>query len=119
MNTNGSNVVNLTNNSADDRLADNPYSPDGTKIIFRSDRNGNQDVFVMNTDGSGVINITNNSADDSPVGFTPDGSKIVFISDRDENADIYTANTDGTGVSNITNNSASNMLCIIGEVVEE
>jgi TolB protein len=47
-------------------LTDNPawdgkpaWSPDGTKIAFVSDRDGNGDIYVMNADGSNVIRLTN------------------------------------------------------------
>lgn len=34
------------------------------KIAFRSDRDGNHEVYVMNTDGSGVTRLTDDTADD-------------------------------------------------------
>ena len=56
MNVDGSNQINLTNNPAKD---DNPvWSPDGKQIAFNSDRDGNQEIYVMNADGSNPTNLT-------------------------------------------------------------
>jgi hypothetical protein len=30
------------------------WSPDGTKIVFHSNRNGNADIYTMNIDGSNL-----------------------------------------------------------------
>jgi TolB protein len=40
------------------------WSPDGTKIAFQTNRDGNQEIYSMNPDGSGQTNLTNNPADD-------------------------------------------------------
>ena len=40
------------------------WSPDGKKIVFTSNRDGNSEIYVMNADGSGQTNLTRNGADD-------------------------------------------------------
>jgi len=45
MDVDGSNLSRLTNNSSRDNLP--AWSPDGTKIVFRSGRDGNSEVFVI------------------------------------------------------------------------
>ena len=40
------------------------WSPDGRKIVFVSDRDGNFEIYVMNADGSGQHNLTRNPAVD-------------------------------------------------------
>ena len=39
------------------------FSPDGSRIAFMSQRDGNSEIYVMNRNGSGVRRLTNNSAD--------------------------------------------------------
>jgi Tol biopolymer transport system component len=52
----------LTNHPAIDN---NPvWSPDGTKIAFVSDRDGNSEIYVMDADGRHLINVTQNDAND-------------------------------------------------------
>ena len=46
------------------------FSPDGTKIVFMSERDGNYEIYIMNADGSGQINLTNNTADDVSSSFS-------------------------------------------------
>jgi len=109
MNTDGTGQIRLTNNSAADTHSS--WSPDGTKIAFQSDRDGNDiqfnEIYVMNTDGTGQTRLTNNSAADTYPSWSPDGTKIGFTSSRDGNDEIYVMNTDGTGQTRLTNNSAS------------
>ncbi len=34
------------------------WSPDGTRIVFMSDRDGDWEIYVMNADGSGQTRLT-------------------------------------------------------------
>lgn len=54
------------------------WSPDGSKIAFASDRNGNFDVFVMDAEGGKPRRLTSNSAGEIPEAFSPDGSLVYF-----------------------------------------
>ena len=40
------------------------FSPDGARIAFTSNRDGNSEIYVMNRDGSGVRRLTNHPAID-------------------------------------------------------
>ncbi|HLL76958.1 MAG TPA: LamG-like jellyroll fold domain-containing protein, partial [Pyrinomonadaceae bacterium] len=77
------------------------------KIVFRSSRDGNDEIYVMDADGSNQTRLTSNTASDLAPVFNHDGSKIAFISLRDGgNAEIYVMNADGTSQTRLTNNAA-------------
>ena len=62
MNTDGSNQINLTNNPATD--SGPAWSPDGARIAFQSDRDGNEEIYVMNDDGSLPTRLTSHPGAD-------------------------------------------------------
>ena len=82
MKADGSGLRNLTPKPVRD-LADPAWSPDGRKLAFVSDRDGNSEVYVMNADGSGQRNLTRNPAYDADPAWSPDGRKLAFVSNRD------------------------------------
>jgi hypothetical protein len=57
MDENGNGVVQLTDNPAQDY--DPAWSPDGSKIVFVSERDGNAELYVMNANGSNEERLTN------------------------------------------------------------
>ncbi|HEY4611811.1 MAG TPA: hypothetical protein VII11_02390 [Bacteroidota bacterium] len=77
-------------------------SPDGTKILFESDRTGNWEIFVMQVDGTGLTQLTKNSASDLTPIWSPDGKQIVFASERDGNSEIYLMKNDGSNQRRLT-----------------
>ena len=88
------------------------WSPDGNRIAFASERDGNWEVYVMNADGTNIINLTKHPAKDGRPDWSPDGNRIAFSSDRDrkddddKNVEIYVMNADGTNPINLTNHPA-------------
>lgn len=79
--------------------------PNG-KIVFSSNRDGNEEIYTMNPDGSNVTRLTNNSANDQYPSWSADGTKIVFDSNRDGNFEIYVMDEDGSNQTRLTTNSA-------------
>ena len=69
MKVDGTDIVRLTNNTANDLAP--ASSPDGRRIAFTSDRDGDKGIHVMNTDGTGVVRLTNNAAEDSEPSWSP------------------------------------------------
>ncbi|MCZ6725008.1 MAG: DPP IV N-terminal domain-containing protein [Thaumarchaeota archaeon] len=78
------------------------FSPDGSKIAFVSDRDGDFEIFIMNSDGSDQRQLTFNSVFDLSPQFSPDGSKIAFVSNRDGDIEIFIMNSDGSGQEQLT-----------------
>ena len=70
------------------------FSPDGSKIVFASDRGkssgkSNYDIWIMNVDGSNPKQLTTNgSRDDFPV-FSANGQSVYFRSNRGIKWDIW------------------------------
>ena len=94
MDADGSNVVNLTNNSVEDRKAS--WSPDGTKIVYSSGVSGFFEIFTMSPNGSNKTQLTSSGEGNVGAVYSPDGTKIAF---RDNLAPslIHVMNADGTG----------------------
>jgi TolB protein len=73
------------------------YSPDGSKIAFTSNRDGNPEIYIMNSNGTGLRRMTNNPAIDVTPTWSPSGNQIAWVSDRTGQPHIYIMNADGTG----------------------
>jgi hypothetical protein len=105
MRSDGSDPVKLTHVNSNNTSP--IWSPDGRKIAFVSDRDGNREVYTMNADGNEPINLTQNAAEDWTPTWSPDGKRIAWASFRDHNWEIYAMNADGTAPVRLTNNTAS------------
>jgi len=80
------------------------YSPDGSQILFVSDRDGDPDVYVMDADGRNVRQLTNAPGYDGGPFFSPDGRWIAYRTDRIEKdmLQIHVMKADGSGDVAIT-----------------
>ena len=92
----GSGAVNLTPDS-DTNEAFPDFAPDGRRIVFRSLRNGNADIYLMNADGTGTRRLTRHEATDTMPAFSSGGDRVAFTSFRDGNFELYTIAFDEHG----------------------
>ena len=97
---NGDNPTNLSNSPENDTYP--TWSPDGTKIVFESHRDGNREIYTMNPDGTGQTRLTNHPDSDSFPSWSPNGTWIAFHSMRDGNMEIYKMTKDGLSQTRLT-----------------
>ena len=89
-------AVNLTVESeSNDAFPD--FSPDGRRIVFRSMRDGNAEIYVMDADGANVQRLTHHEATDTMPAFSSGGDRVAFTSFRDGNFELYTIAFDEDG----------------------
>jgi len=100
MNADGSNPTNLSWSPEDDVYPS--WSPDGSKIVFQSARDGNWEIYAMNPDGSGQTRLTDHPDSDVYPTWSPDGTWITFHSYRDGNPEIYRMASTGLSETRLT-----------------
>ena len=79
------------------------WSPDGQRIVFASDRDGDFEIYTMKADGSDVVRLSDNGAFDGRPVWSPDGQRIAFVSDRDypNRQEVYVMRADGSDVDRL------------------
>ena len=108
MNPDGSAQLNLTRHHAKDY--DPAWSPDGTQIVFSSDRGGGLfDLYLMNADGTNVRKVFKSKAYRRRPTWSPDGKSIAYESGKPLGLhpphvakSIYFATPDGNAEEKIT-----------------
>jgi TolB protein len=125
-NPDGSGLRQLTDTPGYD--AEATISPDASRIIFTSDRDGDLELYVMDADGGNVRRLTNQPGYDGGAFFSPDGSRIVYrahhpndpaeLADyrallrerliRPGQVEIWVMDADGSNKRQVTRNGAAN-----------
>jgi Tol biopolymer transport system component len=78
------------------------FSPDGTHVLFSSNRSGNLDLWAIDLETSAITRVTDDPAQDWDPRYTPDGHGILWSSDRTGNFEIWQAAADGSGARQIS-----------------
>lgn len=110
MDADGTNRRQRTDSNADDITP--IWSPDGQRIAFVSQRDGNRDIYMISADtltDTQPVNITRHPSEDWTPAWSPDGQKIAFSSNRQGNWEIFIVNPDGTDLRQITNDGEGNL----------
>jgi len=80
------------------------WSPDGTRLLFVSDRDGDADIYVADADGGNVRQVTDEPGYDGGPFFSPDGAWICYRTDRLEKdmLQIHVMRADGSADTAVT-----------------
>jgi Tol biopolymer transport system component len=108
--------------------AEATVSPDGKRIVFTSDKDGDLELYTMDTDGKNLTRITHEEGYDGGAFFSPDSKRICYrgfhptdpkdLAEyrdllkrhlvRPTKMEIMVVNADGTGRAQVTHNGAAN-----------
>ena len=82
------------------------------QIVFETNRDGNDEIYVMDANGNHLRNLTQHPARDIRPDWSPDGKQIAFVSNRSGNEEIligneeiYVMDVDGGNLRNLTRHS--------------
>ncbi len=79
-------------------------------IAFVSDRDGNNEIYLMNADGANPENLSNHPADDRHPSWSPDGSMIAFASQRESDRfDIYLIDRETRATARLTDQGSNTL----------
>jgi len=79
------------------------WSPDGTKIAFESDRDGNFEIYVADADGSNQRRLTRYDGFDGHCTWAPNGKQIAFERSSGKlTSRVCVMNADGSSVHPLT-----------------
>ena len=80
------------------------FSPNGKKVVFSSNRSGNDEIWVCDSDGKNAIQVTSMGGPSCGTPrWSPDGEQIVFDSSSDGQWDIYVVAASGGKPRRLTN----------------
>jgi tricorn protease len=65
------------------------FSPDGTKLAYSADYDGNLDVYVIPVAGGEPSRLTHHPMPDRVIGWHPDGKRVLFASSRESGRQRY------------------------------
>lgn len=100
----GGNARRLTSDKIKDEWP--RLSPDGTKIAFQREVNGNSDIWQLDLKTGAKRPVTKHKAGDFFHSWSPDGRKLVFCSERSGNRDIWTIDVESGDTKRLTKHKA-------------
>ncbi|MGD0200188.1 MAG: winged helix-turn-helix domain-containing protein [Bryobacteraceae bacterium] len=81
------------------------YAPDGSRICFRSDRSGEEQLWITDSDGGNPVQVTHGALRPSVGRWSPDGRAIVFNNAR--TGEIFVARSGAEGAWTTQKTSAT------------
>lgn len=74
----GGSAYRLTSAAGAERLP--KFSPDGTKVAFMADYDGNTDLYIIGVEGGAPERVTFHPGRETLSGWTPDGESLLYFS---------------------------------------
>jgi serine/threonine protein kinase/tricorn protease-like protein len=74
---------------------DAEFSPDGKRIVFKSNRTGSFEIWICDSDGSNAVPLTSLGAYCGRPHWSPDGERITFDSIKEKQWEIYVISANG------------------------
>ena len=96
-----------TGNFADGDNIQPEWSPDGKKIAFASDRDGDYDIYTINVTTHVIKQLTNSPGPDTDPSWAPGGGRIAFARFSNGNTDVWVMRSDGSNPVDVTASSAA------------
>lgn len=83
------------------------FSPDGEFLVYVSNRDGDEDLYLYNIEEDQGRRLTDNTAQDFAPCFAPDGKEVVFVSNLDNpyKWEIYGVGVESGRTRRLTNNN--------------
>ena len=86
------------------------FSPDGSQIVFASDRTGNYEIWLADSDGRNQKQLTDSNTSAGSPRFSPDGKFIVYDAQIADGSDVYIVSVNGGTPRRLTKNAGNNSL---------
>jgi Tol biopolymer transport system component len=84
---------------------DPEFSPTGERLVFVSNRDGDEELYLFDLDELTTEKLTNNTTEDFSPSFSPSGQDIIFVSYIDEGWEIHKMDLTSKKISRLTKNT--------------
>lgn len=78
------------------------FSPDGRRLVYQSDRTGNNEIWLLDLETRTEVNLTNHPGEDRLPDWSPDGREIAFVSNREGAPQVWVMNPEGGSLRRLT-----------------
>lgn len=85
-------------------------SPDGSLIVFASDRSGEYEIWIADADGQNQRQLSAHEGSSGSPRFSPDGKMVAYDAQTAQTSDIYLVPVNGGAARRLTSGGKNNAL---------